>query len=88
VGIYPNPVTGPTVNILPPYYAGFSNVRVEIFTLGFRKIIDLTFNSLLAGKAIPLELVGRAGSPLANGVYYVVVTFNEMHSTGKLLVLR
>jgi hypothetical protein len=88
VGLYPNPVTGSKVNILPPHYLGASNVRVEVFTLGFRKIIDLTFDSLQAGTAIPLELIDRSRNSLANGVYYVVVTFNGTRSMGKLLVLR
>jgi hypothetical protein len=88
VGIYPNPAPGPTDNILPPYYTGVSNVRVEVFSLAFRKVIDLTFDSVPSGTAIKLELVGRSGNPLANGIYYVVVTTKAGRATGKLLVLR
>jgi GH18 family chitinase len=88
VSLYPNPVTGSTVNILPPNYFGVSNVRVQVFTLGFRKIIDLTYDSLSAGTPISLELVDRSGSRLSNGVYYVVVIVEGQHFTAKLLVLR
>jgi hypothetical protein len=88
VGLYPNPVTGSTVKILPPYYTGVSNVRVEVYTLAFRKIIERTYDSLPAGTDISMELVGLTGNTLANGVYYVVVTVDGMHATGKLLVLR
>ncbi len=88
VGLYPNPVSGMTVNVLPPYYVGVSNVRVEVYTLAFRKIVEKTYDSLPAGIAIPLELVGRTGNSLANGVYYVEVTVDGMHATGKLLVLH
>jgi hypothetical protein len=35
-----------------------------------------------------LELVGRSGNPLANGIYYVVVTTKAGRATGKLLILR
>lgn len=88
MGIYPNPVSGPTVNILPPSYNGVSNVRVELYTLAFRKVIDQTFDSVRAGTAIQLDLLGRSGKPLANGVYYVVVTTGSGRAMGKLLVLR
>jgi hypothetical protein len=41
-----------------------------------------------SGTAISLNLTGRKGNELANGVYYVVVTVNGQRSIGKLLVLR
>jgi hypothetical protein len=88
VGIYPNPVSGPTVQVLPPPYTGAANVRVEIFTLAFRKAQDTTFDSVPSGTAVSVSLTGRDGKPLANGIYYVVVTVNGQRSTGKLLVIR
>ena len=88
MGIYPNPATGPTVNFLPPTYSGISNVRVEIYTVAFRKVLDETFDAIPSGKAVVVHLTGRGGNPLANGVYYVVVTTNTGRVTGKLLVLR
>jgi rhamnogalacturonan endolyase len=88
LGIYPNPATGPTVNFLPPTYSGISNVRVEIYTVAFRKVLDETFDAIPSGKAVVVHLTGRGGNPLANGVYYVVVTTNTGRVTGKLLVLR
>jgi hypothetical protein len=88
VGIYPNPVTGTTVQILPPPYMGIANVRVEVFSLAFRKVKDETFYSIPSGTAVTLTLIGRGGNLLANGIYYVVVTVNEQRATGKLLVLR
>jgi hypothetical protein len=88
VGIYPNPVTGPTVQILPPFYNGIMNVKVEVFTLAFRKVQDNSYPSIPSGTAITLSLTGRSGNWLANGIYYVVVTVNGHRSIGKLLVLR
>lgn len=88
VGIYPNPVTGPTVQVLSPPYMGVANVRVEIFTLAFRKVQDTIFDSIPSGTAVTVNLTGRGGNPLANGIYYVVVTVNEQRSIGKLLILR
>jgi len=88
VVIYPNPAPGGTVNVLPPAYTGFSDVRVEIFTAAFRKVQDRTFTNIPSGTAVPLTLTDRWGSPLASGIYYVVVTTFKGRSIGKLLVLR
>ncbi len=88
IEIYPNPGTGPTVQILPPPYLGLSNVRVEVYTLAFRKVKDETFDSIPSGTAITLTLTGRGGNNLANGIYYVTVTVNGKRTIGKLLVLR
>jgi hypothetical protein len=86
--IYPNPVTGPTVQILPPYYAGNQNVREEIYTLAFRKVQDDTYPALPSGTALTISLTGKSGNPLANGIYYLVVTVNGQRAIGKLLILR
>jgi hypothetical protein len=86
--IYPNPVTGPSVNLLPPAYVGSQNVRVEIFTLSFRKVLDKTFPNVPSGTPINLPLADSFGHPLANGLYYAVVTVGGEHSIGKLLVLK
>ncbi|HEV2352886.1 MAG TPA: hypothetical protein VGR89_01475 [Puia sp.] len=88
LGIYPNPATGPTVNLLPPPMGGSSNVRVEFFTLSFRKVKDQTFPNVPPGSPVTVDLTGWGGHPLANGVYYVVVTTDTRRVTGKLLVLR
>lgn len=88
LGLYPNPVSGSVVNIPPPAYSGTSNVRVEIYTVAFRKVLDETFDSVPSSTAMVVTLAGRGGSVLANGVYYVVVTTKSGRTTGKLLVLK
>jgi O-glycosyl hydrolase len=88
VGIYPNPAQGSTVQILPPAYHGTVNVRVEIFTLAFRRVQDNTYPSVPSGTAITLSLTGKSGNGLANGLYYVVVTIDRQRSIGKLLILK
>jgi len=88
VVIYPNPVTGGGVNILPPAYSGSQDVRIEIFTLSFRKVFDQTFQAVASGTTINLPLTDSFGHPLADGLYYVVVTVNGRHSIAKLLILR
>jgi hypothetical protein len=41
-----------------------------------------------AGQTVVLELKDRSGTPLADGLYYLVVTTNQGRSILKLLVLR
>ncbi len=86
--LFPNPVTGPTVNLLPPAYPGTGEVRVEIFTIAFRKVLDKPFPDLPAGTAVTIPLNDSWGDPLANGLYYIVVDVGAEHSVGKLLILR
>ena len=86
--LYPNPVTGPTVNVLPPSYTGISTVRVEIFTVNYRMVVDETFYSVPSGTSVTVNLTSKWGTTLANGLYYVVVDTKGGKSIGKLLVLR
>ncbi len=88
VGIYPNPVTGPIVQVMPPAYAGLENIRLEVFSLAFRKVLDHTYPNWPNGQPIPLTLTANSGNTLANGVYYVVLTLEGKRYIGKLLVLR
>ncbi len=88
VVVYPNPATGDTVNVLPPTHSGMEDVRVEIFTSAFRKVLDESFASVPPGVAVTVELKDKWGRPLADGLYYVVVTVDGKRSIAKLLVLR
>jgi hypothetical protein len=88
VVIFPNPVTGPAVNILPPSYAEASDVRIEIFTAAFRKVQDQTYPNVPPGVAITVELKDKWEAPLADGLYYVIVFVDGHRSVAKLLILR
>ena len=76
------------MNVLPPAHSGMQDVRVEIFTPAFRKVLDEVFPSVPAGVAVKVELKDQAGKPLANGIYYVAVTVGGKRSIGKLLIIR
>lgn len=65
-----------------------SDVTVEIFTVAFRKVLEETFDNVQPGSPIPLELKSRWGTPLANGLYYVVVTAGGHTYVIKLLVIH
>jgi hypothetical protein len=86
--LYPNPVSGPTVDILLPPYTGLENIRVEIFTLSFRKVVDKTYFGVGGGTPVVVVLTGSSGRPLANGIFYVVVTVGGHRSIEKLMILR
>lgn len=88
VVVYPNPSTGPTVNVLAPAYGGTKDVRVKIFTVTFRKVLDETFRDVASGTAVTVHLNDQGGMPLANGLYYAVVTVDGRHSVSKFLVLH
>ncbi len=88
LAIYPNPAKGPTVTIVPAFYPGVSNVRVEVYTIAFRKVQDTTYLSVPSGTGVALNLVNEWGNPLANGLYYLEVTTKSGKSTSKLLILR
>ncbi|HTC19360.1 MAG TPA: hypothetical protein VK859_00835 [bacterium] len=88
ISIYPNPVFGPTVNVIPPAYSGLSDVRVEIFTTAFRKVQDGIFPNVPPGVAVEVELKDKWGKPLADGLYYLMVLVDGSRSIGKLMVLR
>ena len=88
VVVYPNPVSGGPVNVMPPAYNGTADVEVEIFTTAFRKVQDKTFSSVPSGTAVAMGLEDMWGTPLADGLYYVVVKVEGKRSVAKLLVLR
>ena len=87
--IYPNPVDGTTnVSIRPPVYTG-NTVKVEIYTVAFRKVFGQTY-PYSYGTDIHLNapITDSWNNPLASGVYYVVITTNRGRSIGKMLILR
>jgi hypothetical protein len=88
ISIYPNPVFGPTVKVIPPAYPGLSDVRVEIFTTAFRKVQDEIFPKVPPGAAVEVELKDKWGKPLADGLYYLVALVDGGRSVGKLMVVR
>jgi hypothetical protein len=62
---------------------------VEVFTTAFRKVNQISLVNVPAGPArVSLPLTDKNGSPLANGVYYLVVVNQQGRAIGKLLVLR
>ncbi|MGH7740065.1 MAG: hypothetical protein ACREL1_07965 [bacterium] len=86
--LYPNPVrTNDSVHLYP----GLSSpeqVEVKLFTTAFRKVRDIRDQRVVPGQEIIFDPVDDWGSPLANGLYYVVVYTPQRRIILKLLVLR
>jgi hypothetical protein len=88
--IFPNPSTGSSpVSVQFLMRTAAFGVDLKIFTTAFRKINQVSYPNVPAGSAtLPLPLTDERGAPLANGIYYVLVTTREGHAIGKLLILR
>jgi rhamnogalacturonan endolyase len=86
---FPNPAPGPTVTATFTLRDPSPWVHVEVFTTAFRKVNQISLVNVPAGPArVSLPLTDKNGSPLANGVYYLVVVNQQGRAIGKLLVLR
>ena len=86
--LYPNPVYGgDQVHIQPPLRAP-TDVRVEIFTTAFRKTQDEVFPQTAVGAVLSIHLTDKRNNPLANGLYYLVVSTSQEKWRMKLLILH
>ncbi|HJT24650.1 MAG TPA: hypothetical protein VJ873_08750, partial [bacterium] len=86
--VFPNPSSGNPVNVMPPVYPGAADVRVQLFTIAFRKVQEQSYSSLPYGP-VKINMLDEWGSPLASGLYYVVITVNDsQRSVAKLLLFR
>lgn len=86
--IFPNPSDGDPVEILPQKYNGVSDVKVQIYTLAFKLVLEKTFKGVLSGDTVTIDPTDDWGQPLASGLYYVVVTTKKNQGTTKLMILR
>jgi hypothetical protein len=86
--LYPNPVSGPgPVELSVPLTAA-SNVQVTVLTTAFRKVNQLEYKDIQPGTPVPVPLTDEWGHPLADGLYYVVVTAQGQQWVLKLLIIR
>ncbi len=86
--IYPNPSDGTQPVNIHVATTVASNITVQIFTTAFRKVQETSFNQQPVGMDVQVKLTDKWGSPLASGLYYVVVRVNETRRlVGKLLLI-
>jgi hypothetical protein len=86
--VYPNPAMGSQVQVFAPGQTGNFDMRIQVYTVGSRKVQDLTVSNVKAGSPVTLDLLDKSGVRLSNGLYYLLVTTPQGHTTLKLLVLR
>jgi hypothetical protein len=101
--IFPNPSNGTQpVTVAVTLNQPSDTLTVQIFTVAFRKVQDNVVStsspgvqaSLSAGTAaktwyVPLSLNDKWGTPLASGLYYVLISNHSGYrSVSKLLLLR
>lgn len=84
--LYPNPVTSGTATLQLPV-ENATNVTVQIITVAMRKVQTLTIPRV-AGNLLPVQLVDKGGTALANGLYYFLVQAGGQRWMIKVLVLR
>ncbi len=86
--LFPNPVEkGDSVKIQGFRLPSVGKVNIQVFSLSFRMVLEETLQAK-PREELELPLLDPLGVPLANGLYYVVVTSGGVQWTGKLLVLR
>jgi non-lysosomal glucosylceramidase len=86
--LYPNPSNGAPVSVGMPGLTTHTPIKLQVFTLAFRKVLEETMNASPASPMISFSPVDKADNPLSNGLYYVVVTTPSHRYLLKLLVLR
>jgi hypothetical protein len=86
--LYPNPVydSGPVQVVLALKEP--SEVRVAVYTTAFRKVNQMEFSNIQPGENVFIPLEDQWGTPLANGLYYLVMDDGRERYVLKLIVLR
>ncbi len=87
--LFPNPAKGDATTLRFKLVNPAGNVSIRLFTTALRKIGSQALYFPSSGvQDVPINLVDKDGSPLANGIYYLVVDLPSGRWIGKLLVLR
>jgi hypothetical protein len=86
--IFPNPSNGQdTVHVFVPLNS-VSDIKIEIYTVSFRKIREFTFTNVIPGNTIALGSISDNGNRLASGIYYIEVFAEKNHWATHLLLIR
>jgi hypothetical protein len=86
--IYPNPSEGKTPPKMLVPLTTISDVRIQIYTVAFRKISDKIYKDVIPGSPISMEIVAANGNKFASGVFYVEIIAQDRHWTSHLLIIR
>ncbi len=84
--VFPNPVTSTTATLQLPV-SNSTNVKVQVFTLGFREVQSVSV-AQVTGNSMAISMMDKSGKCFANGLYYFVIHANGQRWVNKVLVLR
>jgi hypothetical protein len=73
---------------MPQAYSGTAGIKLQVFTLAFRKVQEKNYPAQAYGAPVTLIPEDAHGVPLASGLYYVVITVENTRSVVKMLILR
>jgi hypothetical protein len=88
VVLFPNPVTGDLVHLLITGLRSPTNVTLDVFTVAGRRVLEVKIPNVQPGQVLTLPLKDLKGKSLANGLYFVTVSFDGTRQTIKLLILN
>lgn len=86
--IYPNPARGSQTNLFLPGGTWPANLKIQIYSLGFRKVREVELRQVQPETPVTLDLFDKNGVSLANGFYYVMVTSPQGKFMLKLIILH
>lgn len=88
--LYPNPARGlDPVKLTMDLKYQSNSVSIKLFTVAFRKINAWDYSKLAMGVyTFSIGQKDQWGTPLANGIYYLVVDWNGRRDINKLLIIR
>jgi hypothetical protein len=86
--LYPNPSNGQPVSVVLPGLSSNTQVKLLVFTLAFRKVQEETLTVSAGSSLVWFKPVDKMDKPLANGLYYVIMTTPGKRYMLKLLILR
>jgi len=86
---YPNPAEGGEVTATMLLNSPIESAHLEIYTLAFRKVKDVSLGNLPAGPwSYTFKLKNIWGNELSNGLYYLVLDNTQVRNISKMLILR
>lgn len=85
--LFPNPVKRVSAVNLQVPLATTSNVRVQVFSIAFRKVLDYTYMQVQPGTNLSIPMADAWDKKLGNGLYYVSVEIGGKRWILKMIVL-
>jgi hypothetical protein len=86
--IFPNPSNGNDPFKVYVPLSVLSNVKIQLFTVSFRKISDKTYTNIIPGSTISVTPISDNGHSLSNGTYYLEIVTEHKHWALPILIIH